>query len=55
MFSYFVIFQTWYLHHGDRHNLVYLGVVGFLVSLFAIGLAIGVFLAVGLLCVIQVR
>ncbi|XP_052759806.1 palmitoyltransferase ZDHHC6-like [Mya arenaria] len=46
---------TWYLRYGDQHNLVYLGIGGFLVSMFAIGLAIGVIIAVWLLFFIQIK
>lgn len=46
---------TWYLRFGDSHNIVYLGIVDFLVSMFAVGLACGVIIAVGLLFVIQMR
>lgn len=53
--KYCFVLQTWYLHHGDRGNLVYLGILGFFVALFAIGLAIGVTIAVGLLWVIQMK
>lgn len=35
--------------------MVYLGLFGFIGSMFAIGLAVGVFLAVGMLFVIQLR
>lgn len=46
---------TWYLHHGSRDHLVYLGIGGFLTCMFAIGLAIGVIIAVGLLFAIQMK
>lgn len=45
----------WYLHHGDRYNLVYLPIIGLLLCLFAIGLAIGVIIAVGVLFVVQFK
>lgn len=46
---------TWYLHYGDRHQLVYLGIVGFLACMFSVGLAIGVIIAVWLLFFIQMK
>lgn len=46
---------TWYLHYGDKNPLVYLGIGGFLVTMFSIGLAIGVIIAVWMLFAIQMK
>ena len=47
-------FQTWYLHYGDKSPLVYLTIWGLLATMFAIGLSIGVIIAVWMLFIIQV-
>lgn len=50
----FFSFQYYYFHY-TKDPVVYLGLFGFIGSMFAIGLAVGVFLAVGMLFVIQLR
>ncbi|ESO82001.1 hypothetical protein LOTGIDRAFT_223620 [Lottia gigantea] len=45
----------WYYHYRRNEPLVELGVYGFIVSMFAIGLAIGVIVAVGMLFYIQFK
>jgi palmitoyltransferase len=47
-------FQQYYYYY-TKDPVVYLGLFGFIGSMFAIGLAVGVFLAVGMLFVIQIR
>lgn len=44
-----------YYYYYTKDPVVYLGLFGFIGSMFAIGLAVGVFLAVGMLFVIQLR
>lgn len=47
--------QHYYLYYGNgTEPLVNLGIHGFVACMFAVGLAIGVFIAVGALFVIQV-
>ena len=48
------LFQQYYYYY-TKDPVVYLGLFGFIGSMFAIGLAVGVFLAVGMLFVIQLR
>lgn len=44
-----------YYYYYTKDPVVYLGLMGFITTMFAIGLAVGVFLAVGMLFVIQFR
>lgn len=46
-------FQHWYIVHTSD-PIVHLGIAGFILAMFSIGLAIGVIIAVGTLFVIQV-
>ncbi|CAL1527464.1 unnamed protein product [Lymnaea stagnalis] len=45
----------YYYHFRPKEPIVYLGVWGFVVTMFAVGLAIGVIIAVGMLFYIQIR
>jgi len=51
---YISIFQHYYYRYTND-PLVTLGFAGFISNMFAIGLAIGVFIAVGMLHILQVR
>jgi palmitoyltransferase len=47
--------QAYYIYYGTgKEPLVYLGIQGFIGCMFAVGLAIGVIIAVGALFCIQV-
>uniref|UniRef100_A0A0B7A3E4 Palmitoyltransferase n=1 Tax=Arion vulgaris TaxID=1028688 RepID=A0A0B7A3E4_9EUPU len=45
----------YFYHRRPDEPLVYLGVIGFITTMFAVGLAIGVIIAVGMLFYIQIR
>lgn len=54
MYKFELFFQQYYFYY-TREPVVYLGLFGFIGTMFAIGLAVGVTLAVGMLYVIQMR
>ena len=49
-----LMFQQFYFYNRRSDPLVYLSVYGFVLTMFSIGLAIGVIIAVGMLFYIQV-
>ena len=49
------VLQHYYFYNHRSEPLVYLTVYGFVMTMFSIGLAIGVIIAVGMLFYIQVR
>ncbi|XP_023223024.1 palmitoyltransferase ZDHHC6-like [Centruroides sculpturatus] len=46
---------NWYLYHGDRDHIVYLSLYTLIFTVFSLGLAIGVIIAVGGLFVVQLK
>jgi len=51
---YRVIYRSWYFVH-NQPPIINLGIYGFILGLFALGLAIGVIIAVGFLFIIQIK
>lgn len=49
------VFQSYYYYYGNGDPLIHLSIVAFVLTMFGVGLAIGVVIAVGMLFYVQVR